>query len=68
MHKNVHIMLENLTASQYPGLDAWSKVKNLVDRIKTSALDSVRVTIWENTTIRMYFKGTVDLFKTFITR
>ena len=61
-------MLEDLTDAQYPGIDSRSKVKHLVDGIKTYALDTVKATIWASTTLRTYFEGTVDLFKKFIAR
>ena len=61
-------MLEQVTADQYPGIDYWSKVKHLVNGIKTSALDTTKDTIWASATLSMNFEGTVGLFNTFITR
>ena len=46
MHKDAHTMMENLTATQYPGIDSRSKVKHLFDGIKTSSLDTAKATMW----------------------
>ena len=67
MHKDAHIILEGLTDAHYPGIYEQSKIKHLFNSIKTAAFDTVKVTIWENTTLRMDFEGTIDLFKKFIT-
>ena len=45
MHKDAHTMMENLTATQYPGIDSRSKVKHLFDGIKTSSLDTAKATM-----------------------
>ena len=60
--------MEDLTYAQYLGLDARYKVKHLVNGIKISALDTANDTIWASTAIVTDFEGTIDLFKTFITR
>ena len=60
--------MEDLTSAPYRGLDDRYKVKHLVNGIKPSALETVNDTIWASTTIVTYFEGTVDLFKTVITR
>ena len=68
MHKYAHTMLKDLTADQYTGIDNRYKVKHLVGWIKTSALETFKDTIWKNTTHRIDFEGTINLFKTFTTR
>ena len=66
INKDVNTIMEDLTDAQYPGLDAPSNVKHLVDEIKESALDTIKDTIWVNTTLRTDFEGTVDLLKKII--
>ena len=38
-------MLENLTVVQYPGIDAQSKVKHIVNWINSYSLDTAKATI-----------------------
>ena len=68
MHKDVPIMMDELTDAQYDGLDAQSKLNHLVDGIKNSALDTVKATIWASAMLGTDFGGTIYLFKKFITQ
>ena len=57
IHEDAHTMLEYLTADQYFGLDAPSKVKHIVNDINNSALDTIKATIWEISHLGRILKG-----------
>ena len=61
-----HTILENLTQHGYAGIDPPTKVRHLVDGIKTDKLDSVKTAIMASAALRIDFDSCVNLFKDFI--
>ena len=61
-----HQVLEGLVHYGYAGIDERSKVRHLVDGIKTTSLDSVKTRIMSEATLRSNFAGCVSLFKDFL--
>ena len=66
MHVDQHAILEGLTEHGYAGIDPRSKVRYLLEGIKTTELDSVKTTIMANETLRKDFDACVNLFQDFI--
>ena len=65
-HVDQHQILEDLTRHGYSGIDARSKVRYLMDGIKTKDLDNVKTTIMASATLRSDFDACVNLFQDFI--
>ena len=61
-----HQILTDLTEHGYSGIDARSKVRYLLDGIKTTALDTVKSRIYSDETLRNDFDKSVNLFQDFI--
>ena len=66
MHLKAHIILEGLVEYGYIGIDERSKVRHLMDSIKTKALDAAKAQIMANADLRTDFNACVTLFKDFI--
>ena len=65
-HKDQHTILDNLKEHGYAGIDERSKVRHLLNGIKTDRLDSVKTRIMSDQTLRNSFDDCVILFKDFI--
>jgi hypothetical protein len=63
-----HLVLEALTEFGYSGIDERSKVRHLMDGIKTDALDSVKTRIMSDAALRGDFNACVSLYKDFISQ
>jgi hypothetical protein len=63
-----HLVLEGLTEFGYSGIDERSKVRHLMDGIKTDALDSVKTRIMSDAALRADFNACVSLYKDFISQ
>ena len=61
-----HTVLENLPQHGYDGVDLQTKVRHLVDGIKTDKLDSIKMAIMASAALRIDFFSFVNLFKDFI--
>ena len=66
LHKDQHAILEGLTEHGYSGIDARSKVRYLMDGIKTSILDPVTTNIIATPALRTDFNACVGLYKEFL--
>ena len=66
VHKEQHFILQNLEEHGYNGIDDRSKVRYLIDGIKTSKLDTIKATILSSAVFRTDFDGCVTLYKDFI--
>jgi len=66
LHKDQHTILTDLTAHGYAGIDERSKVRYLMNGIKTTDLDLVKTQIMASAPLRNDFDGCVALFKDFI--
>jgi hypothetical protein len=66
LQKDQHIILEGLIEHGYSGIDNRSKVRLLLDGIKTTSLDTVKTRIMSEATLRSDFDACVNLFKDFI--
>ena len=61
-----HQILEDLTRHGYAGIDPRSKVRYLLNGIKTKDLETVKSRILSDTTLRSDFDASVNLFQDFI--
>ena len=66
VHIDQHSILEGLVQHGYSGIDSRSKVRHLVDGIKTTTLDPVKTRILSDATLRSDFDACVNLFQDFI--
>ena len=66
VHVDQHSILEGLVEHGYVGIDDRSKVRYLLDGIKTTKLDTVKTRILSDATLRSDFEGCVNLFQDFI--
>lgn len=66
MHMDQHAILEGLTQHGYSGIDERSKVRHLLDGIKTTTLDTVKTRIMSDAALRADFQRCVNLFQDFI--
>ena len=66
MHLKAHGILESLVEHGYVGIDERSKVRHLMDSIKTKTLDAAKAQIMANPDLRTNFNACVTLFKDFI--
>ena len=64
MHQ--HLILTNLVEHGYSRINERSKVRHLLDGIKTDKLDSVKTRIFSDEVLRNDFDASVSLFKDFI--
>ena len=65
-HVNQHQILTDLTRHGYTGIDPRSKVRYLMDGIKTKELNHVKTRIMSDTGLRSDFEASVNLFQDFI--
>ena len=66
IHVDQHAILEGLVEHGYSGIDARSKVRHLLDGIRTTELDTVKTRIMSDATLRSDFDRCVNLFQDFI--
>ena len=66
VHVDQHAILEGLVEHGYSGIDARSKVRHLLDGIKTTELDTVKTRIMSDAVLRSDFDRCVNLFQDFI--
>ena len=65
-HVDQHAILTGLVEHRYSGMDDWSKVRHLMDGIKTKVLDPVKTQIMASATLRNNFGACVNIYKDFI--
>ena len=65
-HVDQHQILQDLTRHGYSGIDPRSKVRYLIDGIKTKDLDNVKTRILSDETLRSDFDACVNLYQDFI--
>lgn len=65
-HKDQHSILQGLTTHGYAGIDDRSKVRRLMEGIKTTELDVVKTQIMSSATLRSDFDACCNLFQDFI--
>lgn len=63
-----HHILENLVQFGYAGIDNRSKVRHLLDGIKTTKFDAVKMQIMASSDLMKDFDRCVNLYKDFITQ
>jgi len=63
IHKEQHTILEGLMQHGYAGMDARTRVRHLLDGIKTPKLESVKTHILATARLRGDFETCVTLFK-----
>ena len=63
MHQDQHMILQSLG---YAGIDEWSKVRHLLDGIKTNELDTAKGQIWASPALQNNFDDCITLFQDFI--
>lgn len=66
VHKSQHSIMEGLVEHGYTGIDPRSKVRYLLDGIRTDKLDSVKTRIMSDATLRNNFDACVTLYQDFI--
>ncbi len=66
IHVDQHVILEGLVEHGYAGIDPRSKVRYLVDGIKTTKLDTIKSQILATPALRSDFDASVNLFQDFI--
>ena len=68
LHVDQHAILNGLTDHGYSGIDDRSKVRHLMDGIKTKELDSVKTQILASANLRSDFDSCVTLYKDFLSQ
>jgi hypothetical protein len=63
VHIDQHAILQGLVAHGYSGIDERSKVRHLVNGIKTPAIDPVKTRIMSDAALRNDFEACVNLFQ-----
>lgn len=66
VHKSQHSIMEGLVEHGYTGIDPRSKVRYLLDGIKTDKFDSVKTRIMSDAVLRNDFDACVTLYQDFI--
>ena len=66
VHKEQHHVLISLEEHGYKGIDERSKVRHLIEGIKSAKLDTIKATILSSSEYRNSFDGCVTLYKDFI--
>lgn len=66
VHKSQHSIMEGLVEHGYTGIDPRSKVRFLLDGIKTDKFDSVKTRIMSDAGLRNDFDACVTLYQDFI--
>jgi hypothetical protein len=68
LHKQQHSILDGLVMHGYASIDERSKVRHLVEGIKTNILDTIKGQILASAELRSSFNRSVTLFQDFICR
>jgi hypothetical protein len=68
IHKDCHTALEGLEEFGFPRLDDRTKVRHLLNGMRTDSLDAAKGQIWASPVLRADFEACVDLFKTFLSQ
>ena len=68
VHVDQHAILEGLVEHGYSGIDQRSKVRYLMNGIRTRELDPVKTRILSDATLRNDFDACVNLYKDYITQ
>ena len=63
-----HTVLKNLRIHGYAGIDDRSKVRHLLNGIKSDKLNAVKAHVYATATMRSDFEACVTLYKDFITQ
>ena len=66
MHQDQHTILQSLVQHGYAGIDERSKVRHLLDGIKTNELDTAKGQIWASPALQTNFDDCATLFQDFI--
>ncbi|KAI2490202.1 hypothetical protein MHU86_24393 [Fragilaria crotonensis] len=66
VHKQQHSIMEGLVEHGYTGIDPRSKVRYLLDGIKTDKFDAVKTRIMSDEKLRLDFDGCVTLYQDYI--
>ena len=66
MHQDQHTILQSLVQHGYAGIDERSKVRHLLDGIKTNELDTAKGQIWASPALQTNFDDCITLFQDFI--
>ena len=66
MHQDQHMILQSLVQHRNAGIDKHSKVRHLLNGIKTNELDTAKGQIWASPTLQNNFDDCVTLFQDFI--
>ena len=66
MHQDQHTILQSLVQHRYTGIDERSKVRHLLDWIKTNEWDTAKGQIWASPVLQTNFDDCVTLFQDFI--
>ncbi|KAI2493979.1 hypothetical protein MHU86_20553 [Fragilaria crotonensis] len=66
VHKQQHSIMEGLVEHGYTGIDPRSKVRYLLDGIKTDKFDAVKTRIMSDERLRLDFDGCVTLYQDYI--
>jgi hypothetical protein len=67
-HKAAHVQLESLMDHGYIGIDERSRVRFLMDSIKTTKLDAPKAQIMASPELRTNFDACATLFKDFVSQ
>ena len=65
-NQDQHTILQSLVQHGYAGIDERSKVRHLLDGIKTNGLDTAKGQIWASPALQNSFDDCVTLFQDFI--
>jgi len=65
-HMDQHHILDGLCEQGYSGIDEWSKVRHLLDGIRTHAFEAVKTRILSDSALRNDFDSCVNLYKDYI--
>ena len=66
IHQEQHTILEGLVSHGYAGIDARSKMRYLLNEIRTNVLDSIKTQILSNSDLRNDFAQCIVLFKDYL--
>lgn len=66
VHKQQHLIMEGLAEHDYTGIDPRSKVRYLLDGIKTDKFDAVKTRIMSDEQLRSNFDGCVTLYQDYM--
>ena len=66
VHQEQHTILEGLVSHGYAGIDEQSKMRYLMNGIKTNALDSIKTQILSNSDLRNDLARCIVLLKDYL--